>query len=146
MIRSLLACVAAGAVGASAAGGTQTPSRVIHTGCPPAFAGAAAGEMTVDQAMAVARAVAIDHRVDHYQGHAIRRTPANYPVLEVVRFSDGPPVLPGEQALKKIAAKRCGGFTAYFSAAVVFAISQSPVCCLRDTRFVVHLRRGWWVY
>ena len=101
--------------------------------------------MSVGSVLAVARRVAIDHVVAYYMDHKVRRTVANYPVLEVVELETAP-VLPAQQALKRIAARRCGARTARSSWAVIFTDTESPICCTKDIRFVVRLEKGWWVY
>src|SRR5690242_1286487 len=50
-------------------------------------------------------------RVVRYMDHKVRRTVANTPVLEVVELETAP-VLPAQQALKRVAARRCGARTA----------------------------------
>ena len=100
---------------------------------------------SLESVIAVARRIAIDHVVAHYQGHAIRRTVANYPVLEVVELDTGP-TLPAQQTLRRSAARRCGTRTAQASWAVIFTDTESPICCRKDVRFVLHLRNGWWVF
>ena len=78
-------------------------------------------------------------------GVIVRRTVANTPVLEVVELETAP-VLPAQQALKRVAARRCGARTARASWAVIFGDTESPICCTKDIRFVVRLENGWWVY
>jgi hypothetical protein len=101
--------------------------------------------MSVDSVVAVARRVVIDHVVVRYMDHKVRRTVANTPVLEVVELETAP-VLPAQQALKRVAARRCGARTARASWAVIFGDTESPICCTKDVRFVVRLENGWWVY
>jgi hypothetical protein len=101
--------------------------------------------MSVDSVVTVARRVVIDHVVVRYMDHNIRRTVANTPVLEVVELETAP-VLPAQQALKRVAARRCGARTVRWSWAVIFGDTESPICCTKDIRFVVRRESGWWVY
>jgi hypothetical protein len=117
----------------------------IHRGCPAHFASSDLRTVTADEAVAVARRVALEHVVEHNQGRATRRTRSNYPVIEVVSLGHTP-ALPGQSALAKQAAHRCGRQIARRSWAVVFTDTESVLCCIRDARFVVRLGSGWWVY
>jgi hypothetical protein len=95
--------------------------------------------------IAAAREVAIDHIISHYQGRTVRRTVVNYPVLEVVDLLTGPR-LPAQQTLRRRATHRCGDRVARWAWAVIFTDTESPLCCTEDVRFVVHLKKGWWVF
>jgi hypothetical protein len=129
---------------AARADSSSRPQQISH-GCPGRFTGYDVRATSLHSVVAVARRVAIDHVVADYQGHAIRRTVANYPVLEVVEL-DTAPILPAQQTLRRVAARRCGTRTAQASWAVIFTDTESPVCCTKDIRFVVHLRNGWWIF
>ena len=129
---------------AARADSSSRAQHVLH-GCPGRFTGYDVRPTSLDSVVAVARRVAVDHVIAHYQGHAIRRTVANYPVLEAVELVTGP-ILPAQQTLRRVAARRCGVGTAQASWAVIFTDTESPICCTKDVRFVVHLRNGWWVF
>jgi hypothetical protein len=129
---------------AARADSSSRPQQISH-GCPGRFTGYDVRPTSLESVLAVARRIAIGHVVAHYQGHAIRRTVANYPVLEVVELDTGP-TLPAQQTLRRSAVRRCGIRTAQASWAVIFTDTESPVCCTKDVRFVVHLRNGWWVF
>jgi hypothetical protein len=137
-------CTVALLLAAARADSSSRPQQISH-GCPGRFTGYDVRPSSLDSVVAVARRVAIDHVIAHYQGHAIRRTVSNYPVLEVVEL-DTAPVLPSQEALRRVAARRCGLRTAHASWAVIFTDTESPVCCTKDVRFVLHLRNGWWVF
>jgi hypothetical protein len=140
-----LLCGTVALVLAAARADSSSPAQLVLRGCPGRFTGYDVRPTSLESVVAVARRVAIDHVVAHYQGHAIRRTVANYPVLEVVEL-DTAPILPAQQTLRRVAARRCGTRTAQASWAVIFTDTESPVCCTKDIRFVVHLRNGWWVF
>ncbi len=129
---------------AARADSSSRPEQITH-GCPGRFTGYDVRPTSLDSVVAVARQVAIDHVIAHYQGHAIRRAVANYPVLAVVEL-DTAPILPAQPTLRRVAARRCSIHTAQASWAVIFTDTESPVCCTKDVRFVVHLRNGWWVF
>jgi hypothetical protein len=129
---------------AGRADSSSRPPQISH-GCPGRFTGYDVRATSLDSVVPVARRVAIDHVISQYQGHAIRRTATNYPVLEVVELDTGPS-LPAQQTLRRVAARRCGIQTAKASWAVIFTDTESPVCCTMDIRFVVHLKNGWWVF
>ena len=130
---------------AAARADSSSTEQQISRGCPGRFTAYDVRPTSLDTVVAVARRVAIDHVIADYQGHAIRRTVANYPVLEVVELESAP-MLPAQQPLRRAAARRCGIRTAQASWAVIFTDTESPVCCTKDVRFVVHLRNGWWVF
>jgi len=118
---------------------------MIHKGCPAAFTGYDVRATAVDDVLAIARRVAVDHVTETNQERVTRRTTRNYPVEEVVLLSTGPR-LRGQRALYRVAAARCGRQSAQASWAVVFTDTESVLCCVKDVRFVVRLRSGWWVY
>lgn len=118
---------------------------IVHRGCPAHFGGRDLRGATADNAIAVARRVVLGHVIENAQGHAIRRTRASYPVIQVVSL-ETVPALPGQAALARRAARRCAGPAARSSWAVVFTDTESVMCCIRDVRFVIRLRSGWWVY
>ena len=130
---------------AAARADSSSRPQQISRRCPGRFTGYDVRSTSLDSVVAVARRIAIDHVVTQYQGHAVRRTVANYPVLEVVQLETAP-VLPAQQTLRRAAARRCGVRTARASWAVIFTDTESPVCCTKDVRFVVRLRSGWWVF
>jgi len=69
----------------------------------------------------------------------------NYPVLEVVQLTESPPVA-GSAALRRLAIRRCGETDAYWAWAVVFTDTQTVMCCIRATVFVVRVQHGWRVF
>src|SRR5437763_11148343 len=84
----------------------------VHAGCPSRFDGRTQARTSlVDEAIAVARRVAVDHVVEHNQGRTTRRTRSNYPVLSAIQLRTGP-TLPGQQTLTALASRRCGHTTA----------------------------------
>src|SRR5919197_5635173 len=93
-------CTVALLLAAARADSSSRPQQISH-GCPGRFTGYDVRPSSLDSVVAVARRVAIDHVIAHYQGHAIRRTVSNYPVLEVVEL-DTAPVLPAQQALRRV--------------------------------------------
>lgn len=145
-IRRLLAIALVGIGASLGSGALAAPNPVgVHRGCPTRFSEWDVRLATVDQAMATARLVALDHIVEHNQGRTTRRTRDNYPVLEAVELDSIPPV-PGQTVLLRQASRRCGKKIAQASWAVVFTDTESVLCCLRDVRFVVWLKSGWWIY
>jgi hypothetical protein len=140
----LLCCAVALLLAAARADSSSRPQQISH-GCPGRFTGYDVRATSLDSVVAVARRVAIDHVVSDYQGRKVRRTVTNYPVLEVVEL-DTAQILPAQQTLRRVAARRCGIRTAHASWAVIFTDTESPVCCTKDVRFVVHLTTGWWVF
>jgi hypothetical protein len=139
-----LACTVVLVLAAARADSSSRPQQVFR-GCPGRFTGEDVRATSLDSVVAVARRVAIDHVIADYMDHKVRRTVANYPVLEVVELLTGP-VLPSQQTLRRQAAHRCGSRAAQASWAVIFTDTESPVCCTKDVRFVVHLKNGWWVF
>jgi hypothetical protein len=133
------------AIGAVVGARVTTSPVSIHRGCRAHFASWDLRTATADEAVAVARRVVLDHVVEHNQGRATRRTRSNYPVIEVVSLGHTP-ALQGQSALAKQAAHRCGRQMARASWAVVFTDTEPVLCCIRDARFVIRLRSGWWVY
>jgi hypothetical protein len=113
--------------------------------CPSDVTALSVRPALVDGVIAAARRVVLDHKTENNQGRITRRTATNFPVLEVVQFSDLPP-LPGSSSLLRLATARCGKAVAHWAWAVVFTDTQSPVCCLREVVFVVRIRTGWRVF
>jgi len=145
VITALLVCVTAVPVLAASQADSSSPRQRVSKGCPGRFAGPAVRPTSLGSVVAVARLVAIDHITSHYQGRSVRRNVVNYPVLEVLELSTGP-ILPGQQTLRRRAARRCGDRAARSAWAVIFTDSESPICCTEDVRFVIHLKDGWWVF
>lgn len=139
-----LACTVVLVLAAARADSSSRPEQ-ISRGCPGRFAWEEVRATSLDSVVAVARRVAIDHVIATYMDRKVRRTVANYPVLEVVELLTGP-ALPAQQPLRRQAAHRCGSRAAQASWAVVFTDTESPICCTKDVRFVVHLGNGWWVF
>jgi hypothetical protein len=145
MARCVLAAivlVTGAALASTSAGARLGP---VHSGCPVPFSGWDVRTASADQAAAAARVVAFDHVVEHNQGRTSRRTRANYPIVGMVYLGSGLH-LSGGSALLRLATRRCGKSVAEVSWSVTFHDSESVICCLIDTRFVVHLRNRWWVY
>jgi hypothetical protein len=132
----------AGSVGRTHASRSES---TVHSGCPPPFTGYDTRAALVEDAIAAARTIALDHIVENNQGRITRRTRRNYPVLQAVELATGP-ALPAQEQFKRIATKRCGHSAALASWAVVFTDTESPVCCIKDLRFAIRLKRGWWVF
>ena len=144
LIAALLVCGGAVFLLAASQADSSSTQRVSRS-CPDRFTGPDVLPTSVGSVVAVARKVAIDHITSHYQGRSVRRTAVNYPVLEVVELSTGP-TLPGQQTLRRRAARRCGDRAAGSAWAVIFTDGESPICCIEDVRFVIHLKDGWWVF
>jgi hypothetical protein len=148
MIR-LLGFAAAGlaiaAAGGLAGANLAVPAPAVHSGCPPRFTGYDLRPTLVDDALAAVRRAAVDHVTETNQGRVTRRTRRNYPALEIVQLGTAPE-LPGQTALYRIATRRCSRAAARASWAVAFTDTESVMCCLKDVRFAVRLRSGWWVY
>ena len=127
--------------------GSASTTASVRAGCPVRFdGGTEARGSLVDEAVAVARRIAVDHVVENNQGRTTRRTSANYPVLSAIQLRTGP-ALPGQQTLTALASRRCGHTTAEWTQwAITFTDTESVLCCIRDVRFVIRLDRGWWVY
>lgn len=83
LIALLLACAALVVLVAASGAGSSSRVQRVFRGCPGRFADYVR-PTSLDSVVAVARRVAIDHVISHYQGRAVRRTVADYPVLEVV--------------------------------------------------------------
>jgi hypothetical protein len=150
MRRAWLGVLALAAVSLVVAGWVSRSSSphvpgAVHAGCPPVFTGYDTRVALMDEVVAVARSIALDHIVENNQGRLTRRTRRNYPVLQVVELASAP-VLAGQTRLRQIATRRCGPDAARASWAVVFTDTESPVCCIKDVRFVIRIDRGWWVF
>jgi hypothetical protein len=100
---------------------------------------------TVDQVIAAARRVVIDHKVEFVQGRRVRLNARNTAVVEVVALGAYPP-LPGQRPLTREAVKRCGEAAARWAFAVVFSPSWSVICCEYWDAFVVRTKDGWHVF
>jgi len=148
VVRALTKASAVVAMGAAVAVfGLRFPqdTQAASGGCPLGANGRTARVAQVDGVLAAARRAVIDHKSENIQGQVTRRTTANFPVIEVVELSSGPPV-PGQEALTRIAISRCGKLAAHYSWAVIFTDTQSVLCCVREIVFVVLLKHGWNVY
>lgn len=149
MHRGWLAVLGLAATGVLVAGWVSRTSvssvSGVYSGCPPAFTGYDTRGALVDEAIAAARTVALDHVVENNQGRLTRRTRRNYPVLEAVELATGAALF-GQTRLGQIATKRCGRAAARASWAIAFTDTESPVCCTRDVRFAIRFKRGWWVF
>jgi hypothetical protein len=130
---------------AAATSGTIGRAAATRVRCPTDVTARSVRPATVDGVIAAARRVVLDHITENNQGRITRRTPANFPVLEVVQLTGFPP-LPGSASLKRLAIQRCGKTAANWAWAVVFTDTQSPVCCIREIVFVVRVERGWRVF
>jgi hypothetical protein len=134
----LWAAIAIGGVAASAAASSGASLPSVHVGCPAHFSATAVRSSLIDGAVAAARAVVIDHRMETNQGRVTKRTPRNYWLGEVT--------LPPRGSLLQTAASRCGARAASHSWALVFHDGESPVAAYSDVRFALRMRDGWWVY
>jgi hypothetical protein len=141
-VTALIAATVASTAGTAGHSAVSESSRVR---CPTDVTARTVRPATVDGVIAAARRVVLDHITEDNQGRITRRTPASFPILEVVQLTGFPP-LPGSASLKRLAIRRCGTANAYWAWAVVFTDTQSPVCCLREIVFVVRVERGWRVF
>jgi hypothetical protein len=128
------------------------PSREAHPAattewgkCPTGITGATVRYATVDQVIAAARRVVIDHKVVFVQGRRVRLNARNTAVVEVVALGSYPTLL-GQRPLKREAAKRCGVAAARWAWAVVFSPAWSVICCQYWDAFVVRTEDGWHVF
>jgi hypothetical protein len=145
-IAILVIVVALPAVIAASASSDTGSARTMFVakGCPaPSDENPSQG--LAEHAIAAAQAVVIDHKVAHVQGRTYRRNTANTPLLQVVKLGEVP-LLPGQQVLQRVAARRCGKETARWSFALVFGDQATVMCCIRTIVFAVHVKRGWRVY
>jgi hypothetical protein len=118
--------------------------RPIKKSCPRVGPGNAS-LVTVDQVIATARRVVVDHHTEEIQGHRYRLNEKTTPVLEAVMLGDSPP-LPGRRSLARLAKSRCPKTDPTYTWAVVFGDTISVVCCLRTTVFVAATKRAWFVF
>jgi hypothetical protein len=119
-------------------------SAPIRRGCPSVGPGNARA-VAVDQVIATARRVVIDHRTEKVQVDRYRLNEKTTPVLEAVMLGELPR-LPGTSTLRRLAKRRCGATDPTYTWAVVFGDTISVVCCLRTTLFVAPTKQGWFVF
>jgi hypothetical protein len=146
----IAALVVAGGLGAAVAIAARPSAEArarpapIRRGCPVVGPGNARA-VPVDEVIAAARRVVIDHRTEKVQGRRYRLSEKTTPVLEAVMLGDAPP-LPGSGALRRLAKRRCPMTDPTYTWAVVFGDTISVVCCLRTTVFVAPTKQGWFAF
>jgi hypothetical protein len=137
---AILAAVALiGGVAAAGLVASRDSRPRVHTGCPKNFSSWTARDGIIDDAIAAARAVVIDHRTETNQARVTRRTRENYALWEV---RDGV----GSGTSRREAVARCGAKVATFSWVLVFHDGESLIASDRDVRFAVLTPDGWWIY
>jgi hypothetical protein len=141
-VGALILVGASGAAAALAIG--QSPSAPPGSAtCPK---GVVAAHATLDDAIVAARRLLINGQTVTSQGETVRLTPRNTPLLAVARvFPAGHrPAVPGAEALRRLAERRCGAATARQSWAVVINYTYGSVASNNVwTWYLVQTRSGW---
>jgi hypothetical protein len=146
-MRRTLVLTAVGALAVMAAGGASAHGapRIVRS-CPFAVNGRVAVSAVVNDVIAAARHVEVEHVMTHFQGRSELRSDVNTPVVAVVDLGPQAPVLPGEPPLTRLAGKRCGSEVARYSWAVVFHDGLNVICCIDPVVFVTPTKSAWYVF
>lgn len=108
-----------------------------------------AANASLDDALTVARRLLIAGKTVTSQGQTVRLTHRNTPILAVARiFPAGHrPAMPGAEALRRTAERRCGAATARQSWAIVINYTYGSVASTNVwTWYIVQTRDGWKYY